>query len=178
VAVPSSHTFVDGVLTSSEMNAYIRDPISFLLQPPLARLRQTVVQSIPSSTFTAITFTTEDVDTDVDGVGGHSNAINTSRFTSRYSGWYEIGGGVAYAANATGRRLAHFYVNGAAVNGAQVALPATAANDSAVPAKLTLVYLAVGDYVELMAYQESGGALNTFSSLGGMSTLEITMASI
>lgn len=162
---------------SSDLNSKLVDPINWLLKPPLARLRQTVLQSINTSTFTAITFTTEDVDTDVNGVGGHSTSITTSRYTANQAGWYQLSGAVGYAANATGRRLAAFYVNGTILNGSQVALAATAANDAAIPARTMVAFLNVGDYAELYGYQESGGALNTFVTTGGQSTFEIRWVS-
>ena len=39
-AVPTSHTFVDGLATSSEMNAYVRDPLNFVQRPPIAQMRR------------------------------------------------------------------------------------------------------------------------------------------
>lgn len=173
MAVPSSHTFVDGVLTSSEMNNYIRDPISFLYAPPIARLRQTSIQSIPTNTFTALLWDTEDVDTDISGVGGHSTSVNTSRYTSLYASWYLAGGGAGYAANATARRACAWAKNGTNISGSQIAVPATAANDCEIGARLIFVYLNVGDYLELMAFQESGGALNTNVTGAGQSTMDI-----
>lgn len=161
-AVPGTHTVTGGVATSSEMNTYFRDPVLFMLSPPIAELYQTGAQSIPNAAFTALLFDTETVDKDVSSTGGHSTSVSTSRYTAVYPGWYQVSGGVAFAANATGRRACTWRVNGSSVAGSQVAYPATAASDCEIAARTKLVYLNVGDYVELYAYQESGGALNTF----------------
>lgn len=159
--VPTTHTVVDGLATSSEMNSYFRDPIAFLMKPPIFRLRQTVVQSLTSGVWTAVTFTTEDVDTDVDGVGGHDNAVNTSRYTARYAGWYEVSFMANIAASAAGQRGGRVAVNGTAITGSESFIDATAAGGIELPASTALVFLNVGDYVEAQALQSSGGAINT-----------------
>ena len=159
--VPTTHDFTDGIVTSSEDNAYIRDPIKFLLSPPRAMLRQTTLQPLTTGVAAALAFQAEDVDDDVDGVGGHDNAVNNTRYTARYPGRYLLGGGVGFVANVTGRRGCYWAVDGAAVNGSMTALPATAVLEANVPARAISVYLNTGDYVELVAFQESGGTLNT-----------------
>lgn len=161
VAVPTSHDFTGGVATTSEANAYIRDPISFLLRPPRAMLRQTTLQTLTTGASAAIQFQTEDIDDDVDGTGGHDNVTNNTRWTARYPGRHLLGGGVGFAASATGRRGVWWRVNGSVVNGTASVLTATATLEHALPARSISVYLNAGDYVELAGYQESGGNLNT-----------------
>jgi len=161
--VPASHTFATTAATSSEANSFIRDPITFALNPPRAELRQIVAQTVTSSAATPVTFTAEDIDADVDGVGGHDNVTNPSRYTARYAGWYQVSGAIGYAANATGRRLTWWAVNGTAVNSSQTAGPATASLDCQVTARTKQIFLNVGDYVELVAWQESGGPLATLA---------------
>lgn len=154
--VPSSHDFVSGVATSSEANAYIRDPIAYMLARPIAKLRQTVAQSLTSGAFTPITFTTEDVDS----AGAHDTVTNTSRYTAVYAGWYLVSYTVGFAVSATGRRIAYLTVNGTAVGGTGVALGAFATFATVITAS-SMVFLNVGDYVEVNGYQDSGGPLNT-----------------
>lgn len=61
---------------------------------PICRLVQLVTQvGIANNTITAITFTSEDVDTH----GFHDNAVNTSRITPTVAGWYRFNGAVAWA---------------------------------------------------------------------------------
>jgi len=155
--VPTPATFAVGVLASTAMNSGVRDPLNFLLSPPAAKLRQTSAQSLTTSVAAAITFDVEDLD----NVGGHSTVTNTSRYTAVYAGWYFCGGGVGYASNATGLRGAEFAVNGTVVNGVGVLLSAITGATTRVPCRGILVFLNVGDYVEVLGFQSSGGALNT-----------------
>lgn len=159
--VPESHDFTGGPAPSSEMNAYVRDPLRFLLSPPRAELRQTVAQSLPNGTGTPITFDVEDLDQNVGALSQHDTVTNTSRFTAQYPGWYELSGAVGFAANVTGQRVTSWIVNGSNINAAQVTDQALGALGNKVPARTKHVYLNVGDYVELTAFQNSGGALNT-----------------
>ena len=159
--VPSSHTFTSGVATSSEANAYIRDPIAFLLARPRAELRQTAAQAFVTATITAVQFNAEDVDTDVSGTGGHDNAVNNTRWTAVYAGWYQVGGGVSFAVSAVGDRFCWLRVNGTDVNGSMGFVAADATGLAVPMCRTKLVFLNVGDYVELIGYQDSGGNLNT-----------------
>lgn len=160
-ALPTLPTFTDGPSSSSQMTQ-LRDAINFTMRPPVAMLRQTSAQTLSTGTSTAIQFNAEDVDDDVDGVGGHDNVTNNTRYTARYPGIYLVSGGVTFAANATGFRLLWFRVNGIDINGSLVELNAVTGGAVAGMATRTIEqYLASGDYVELIAHQTSGGNLNT-----------------
>lgn len=174
--VPDSHDFADGIATSSEANTYIRDPARFGLNPPHAELRQTVAQTLTTGVTAAVTFDVEDVDEPA-AAGGHSTSSNTSRYTAQYAGWYLVGGGVGFAANATGQRAAVWAVNGALLNGSQVMEQATSASNNKVGARTKLVYLNVGDYVELHAQQTSGGNLNTAVTASEQSSMSVLWVS-
>ena len=137
------------------------DGLNFLIRPPIAKLRQSTAQAIPALTVTPIMFNLEDVDTDVDGIGGHSTVTNTSRYVARYPGWYWVGGAVSFANNSTGVRVISWAVNGAMIGGSDVLMNAVSGNTSRLPARTTLVYLAESDYLELRVYH-TGGAAGTF----------------
>lgn len=158
-AVPVTRTFVSGeVVLASHFNTNINGPLGFLLAPPIFQGRQTVAQTLTTGVFAAITMDAEDVDS----AGGHSTSSNTSRYIAQYAGWYILGGVAGIAANATGRRLTKWRVNGSAdVNGSGVFSPSTAASVVKVPLATIKVFLNVGDYVEAMVAQESGGNVNT-----------------
>lgn len=166
--VPDTHDFPTGQATSTEANAYIRDPIRFLLDRPTVRLRQTTLINVPNNAFTSVTFQTEDFDLDSDSGSTdnmHSTAVNITRITAVYAGYVKLDGGVAFAANATNQRGCRWAVNGAAVNASAVLLQAVGGgNFTVVPARPIRVFLNVGDYAELQAYQNSGGALDTVIS--------------
>jgi hypothetical protein len=143
-------------------------------QAPAAKLRQTIAQTLINGTPTALTFTTEDLDTDPDGIGGHSTSSNTSRYTARYPGWYRLGGGATFVSNATGVRLLSWAVNGTNVAGSDVLVSAVSSNTTRVAARADLIYLAEGDYLELRVYQSSGGNLDTRVTNDEQATISIT----
>ncbi len=170
--VPVVPAITGGVLATSEQAA-LAAVSTFLLRRPHAQLRQIVNQSLANLTWASITFTTEDVDDDVSGTGGHSNSTNPSRFTALYAGWYLLGGTVAVVASATGSRGARWAVNGSAIAEGATLLPAIATVSTQVPAPVVQVYLNVGDYVELQGFQNSGGALNTDVTAGDQSSMSV-----
>jgi len=172
-ATPGTHTFTGVVASSSEMNSYVRDPLLFLFSKPAAELRQSVAQSIPNATWTSITFDAEDLDSDPGGTGGHSTSVNTSRYVAVYAGWYRVGGGVEFAVNATGQRGCACAVNGTLVTASRTFVSATAAVGMDVPTRTKLVFLNIGDYVELQAYQNSTAALNTFVTGEAASSMSV-----
>lgn len=132
--------------------AWVRYP-----DPPSAMLRQTVVQPLDNNTFEPVSFDAEDWDTHAAHAGG-----TPTRFTAPLAGKYVLSGGVGFAVNATGSRGCVWLKNGAQINGSQV----MGTNNGAIlttliAAKTIPVQLAVGDYVELAGYQNSGAGLDT-----------------
>lgn len=135
------------------------DPASLSGSPTFrgARVyRATTAQSIPNATLTPIQFNAEDFDSDA----LHDNATNNTRLTipAGYAGKWVVLGFIQYAANATGRRQAYVMKNGASA--AYYSVPAYTGGGSTVVFVDTVLNLAAADYLELSAYQESGGALN------------------
>ena len=113
-------------------------------------------QSISSSVQTAITFDTELEDTD----GFHSTSSNTPRITipAGKAGFYLITGQVNFASNATGLRNCELRKNGTAFTTLFI-MPAVS-GDWTGSSYSQIQELAVADYIELFAYQTSGGSLN------------------
>lgn len=168
-ALPTVPTFSQGVTPTSSLSR-LADAVTFLRSPPIAQVQQIVAQAVANGTFTAITFTLEIVDSAL----GFDTGVSTTRYYAQYPGWYELSGGVAWSPNATSNRITQWYVNGAGLGGSETSLPAAAAvNNTVVPARTMLAYLSIGDYVELYAYQFSGGALNT--AVGGQSRSSMTV---
>lgn len=130
------------------------------LNHPACRGRQSTVQTISSSTWTAITFGAEDHDTH----GMHSTLSNTSRFTvpSGYDGIYEMSGGVSWAASATGQRWCRWALNGTEIDGSGNNIDATSSGQTLSDARTITYSLVAGDYIELQAFQTSGGNLDTY----------------
>lgn len=167
--VPVTRTWVAGeVVTSGYMNNNVTAVLGWLLAPAICQVRQIVAQSLANAgSGTAVTFTAEDVDS----TGMHSNAVNTSRLTAVYPGWYHNDAAVSHAANATGVRGGAWRVNAAGINGANTFIPAAVAATLVVPVRSLLTFLNVGDFLEINGYQTSGAANNTVISAGEQSML-------
>lgn len=145
---------LDGTVWSK---AQVNSLLNLLDNRPRARAYNNTTQSLSNATLTLITFNSEDFDQGA----LHSTVSNTGRMTipTGFAGYYIVIGKVAYAANATGVRVARLRVNGADVV-AQSSHAATAAATQVVQVS-ALLSLADADYVELHGYQDSTGALNT-----------------
>src|SRR6185312_17261357 len=110
--VPILRTWVAGELvTAAYMNTNVRDAGNFLLATPTFQGRQSISQSMPNLTNTAVLFDTEIIDSD----NVHSTTTNTSRYTPLTPGYYQFGGGVGWTLNTTGVRCAWFTFNGSTV---------------------------------------------------------------
>lgn len=158
--VPIPRTFS---VSEVEVGAYLnslRDALTFLVNVPACYVTQSATQSLTSSAWTALTF-----DQSVfDSYGGHSNVTNNSRYTAQVAGWYMVFGCASTVANTTGQRGAAVAKNGTRVQGAAGFMQTTSALPPTVPSPPTIVFLAVGDYVEINAYQNGANPLSTNSS--------------
>lgn len=124
--------------------------------PPKCRAYHSTTQSLTTATLTAIALNSERFDTDTI----HDTATNNSRLTCKTAGLYLITGCLGYAAHATGERSTIIRLGGATQIGGTAGL----SGGATLPTRHTVstIYpLAVNDYVELVGYQSSGGALNT-----------------
>jgi hypothetical protein len=120
----------------------------------------TTNQTLSTGTNTPITLDDEVLDTD----GFHSGGSNT-RFTvpAGKAGEYMFTGRVGFAQNATGRRLVSLRKNGT-TQFAQIEAPAVSSGATTGVMISEAITLAVGDYVELIGYQSSGGNLDVYGS--------------
>lgn len=131
-----------------------------------AEVKSGVDFSVANTTSTAIVFNTTVWDTDscVDLVA------HPTRITINNPGMYVVTGNVQFTSNATGIRQIGIYVSGstyaAISNGNALTGLATNLSVSAV------IECVAGDYIELMAYQTSGGALNV-QAFNGMPVLSV-----
>lgn len=90
--------------------------------------------------------------------GMHNTSSNTSRLTAHVDDVYKIGCSVVFASNSTGYRQVILRLNGITNIGGDTR-PAVNGQDTIINVNVTY-QLAVGDYVEVLARQTSGGALN------------------
>jgi hypothetical protein len=121
-------------------------------------LRKTANQSISNSTVTALSFDSENFDTD----GFHDNSTNNTRITipAGKGGKYLFTYLVRFAGNNSGRRDLALQING--TQGANF-MRVQVNSDSGLATiynATCLLNLSAGDYVESIVIQTSGGALN------------------
>ncbi|ANZ35527.1 hypothetical protein BBK82_04965 [Lentzea guizhouensis] len=137
---------------------------------PQAQLRQTATQTLTTGVGAPINFQVEDRD----NFAGHDNVTNNSRYTAQVPGWYELNGGIAFAASGVGARVSQWNKNGAMIDGSDLAFPSAGAGlATRIPARTTQVQLAAGDYVQLVGFQDSGGPLDTFTGGGVRSSMSV-----
>lgn len=147
--------------TAGAFQAGVGDVFKFLLDPPRVALRQGTAQSIPTASYTALTFATEDYDNETP-TSMHSLVSNQTRITAVTAGTYLVGGKVSFANNANGRRGLRWFLNGTTVVPAsEVIGPANATGTTSLQARVMAIALGVGDYVELQAFQDTAGSLLT-----------------
>lgn len=118
-----------------------------------ARVYHSAAQSVNNASWTVLAFNSERWDSD----GMHSTTTNNSRITCKTAGKYMITFCGSYASNAAGDRLFQFVLNSTIIGVVRVGANSAAATALSLA---TIWDLAVGDYVEVHAYQTSGGALN------------------
>jgi hypothetical protein len=149
------------VLTSAIWNASVRDNIIFLnaYGPEAARAEVTnsATQSIGNASATALAFNTENAD----GFAMHSGSGTRLTAPAGWAGWWLVAGAVNFAANATGLRNLAIIADGS-FTVAAITTAAISGLDHQV-AVSGIVRLPAASYVELFAYQSSGGALNVQS---------------
>ena len=86
------------------------------------------------------------------------------------AGFYTVTANIAFAANATGRRIVSINVNGTEVTSTTAMATPTG---SSILCCTTNLYLAVNDLVTMSALQASGGALSTVVIAGAYPALSV-----
>lgn len=113
-------------------------------------------QSIAHNVNTVLLFNSERFDTD-----NLYTPAASGRLTCNTAGVYLIGGTVAFALNSTGARQIFLALNGITPIASEVV---AATNSGPTVLTLSTIYaLSVGDFVQLLAYQNSGAALNAIN---------------
>jgi hypothetical protein len=130
---------------------------------PSCLATHSVNQSVADSTATVLALNTESFDTDGPNTM-HDLVVTNSRIFCKTAGKYLVLAMVQFQANGTGYRRVDILKNGALVGLAEYP-PVTTGAVTTVPAWAWL-QLAVNDYVEVRAFQTSGGALNAEGGTG------------
>lgn len=132
-----------------------------VLESRTAPLRASVYNSanvsIPNNAYTAVALNAERIDTST----FHDNTTNNTRLTIPAVGDYIFIGSASFDANGTGMRGLGIRLNGTTYVGIPVQVGAIATfGVNLVVVSHVRTYTAITDYVELMAFQDSGAALN------------------
>ena len=126
----------------------------------LAVLRAAAVQSIPDNSATPLAFDTDDIDDD----SGHSPSSSNTKYFAQRQGRFEISATGAHGASTAGTsRNLGLNVNGVAVTVASVSSGPRPGGTGTFTQNMSgqIVTLIVGDYIEIVMTQNTGGALNT-----------------
>ena len=119
-----------------------------------ARVYHNADQSVPNTTNTILAFNSERYDTDAI----HDNVTNNSRLTCKTAGKYLIVGFIRWVSNATGIREAIVRLGGTTpVKSIHVT---ALSGDATTCLCVSIISLAVNEYLELLGYQNSGVALD------------------
>lgn len=158
--VPTMPAFLAGQKLTATLLNQVGAYSTFWADPPMFRMYQSVVQSIPNGTNTQIRMDT--------GTGGGAwdtdsgrSAVSPYGYTIPVgmSGRWRFTWAVEWAFNATGARVAVLYQNGSPVTGDTDDVAAN--NDFTAEIGTGTVVVNAGDVMSVWGYQNSGGALNT-----------------
>lgn len=157
-------------ITSALWISNVYNGLTYLSNPPAA----TLVQVSAATTLSSAVWGTIGFDSNTfDNYGGHSNVTNNSRYTIQQAGKYLIAGTTAITTNSTGDRGARIMKNGTAVQGPYSLVPTATTHAASVATAGFILTCAVGDYLELAGYQNSGGNLTTSISTDQTSSLTV-----
>jgi hypothetical protein len=146
------------------MNNYLESPLSFLLNPPMVRLRKTTTQSIPNTTSTALIWDFVEVET-----VNMWDATQPTRITPSVPGWYIGTAGFSFTNNATGIRAMNVIKNGSTTERV-----ITVSHDAYTDSGITVVsrgnvffesFNGTTDYITIEVQQTSGGALSVITDV-------------
>lgn len=154
--------------TSVATTAFVQNELGPESDEKSVRVYRTAVLAISSGTETLIPFTAESHDNG----GFHDNATNNSRVIAPEDGTYQINAQCSFDANGTGQRyfLIRKNAGGSAVGGTLMLVETQGATPSPTSSAISgadSIELVEGDYIEMFAYQNSGGNLDVLGSEAG-----------
>ncbi len=155
--VPTPATAVAGVAaTAAQGNSWRDTGLWVITNRPLFIGRSSANQSVATGTATPVNLDLEDVDKDA----GHDTVTNNPRYVGKTPGYYVASAWVNFQTSSTGQRQLEIKANGTT----SLALQSTngiAAIATHLSCGTEAFFLnGTTDYVEMQAFQNSGGALN------------------
>jgi hypothetical protein len=159
--IPSTRLFTAGeVETAAYFNSTVTNLGNFILGKPVCQLYSTAATAITGNTDVPVPFANEFVDRD----NGHSTTVNNSYYTAQTAGYYYVSYFAGWAALATSYRLSWIRINGTTANNMLSSQQAGTSQAVITCSGAGLVYLAVGDYLELCVKSGVTTALATFGN--------------
>lgn len=158
VAVPNPRTWLANEDVTALKLRNLSNSVAFLKARPTFQGHQTLSQNVADQTYTPVQL---DVD-QVDNVSGHSPSTNPTRYVIKQPGWYLVSGFLFIAYTAASSTFTHSISVRATVNGVatdyrgETRPGATTHNPGVFGAELVLLDPATGDYVEILAWQNTG----------------------
>jgi hypothetical protein len=144
-------------MRAEDIRKAVKPYISGMVPALFSQVWRSTNQTLSDSALTAISF-----DTVIRDDPGCWAVGSATRLTVKAAGAYILTGGVSFNTSATGRRVINLQLNGATYLAYQVT---NGVSGAATHMSLAAIkYLAVGDYIELIAYQNSGGSLAVLST--------------
>lgn len=158
-------------VTGTTYEADITDAMNFMANVPYAVLLQTVsTQTLTTATWTTLLWDNPSSANMVDTYGGYNPGSSQSRYTAVVAGTYRIRGLASFANNATGLRATKILKNGTPIQGSSDRRAAPSVSGATSECEW-FVPMAVSDYVEIQAYQSSGGNLATLVDTDACSSM-------
>jgi hypothetical protein len=132
------------------------------LDQPRCKVFNSVNESIPNAAFTAVTFDSEEFDTD----SMHSTVTNTDRITFNTAGTYLVGASIDFVANNAGYRSVHISKGGTVALVLQTQVTNMVGPPDAEFSCNVIAAFIVGDWIRCNVLQTSGGPLNAQALAG------------
>lgn len=142
-------------LTGDDLPAATAEKIA---NPPRARVLANAAQTMTNNAFVALRFPEQDFVVSI----GHDPVTNPTYFAAQIAGLYELTGACSWGTNGTGLRALKWQKNSVDIPGSGSNMAAYTPGQPTLAARTVQVDLAVGDFVTLLSYQNSGAGLDTY----------------
>jgi hypothetical protein len=141
------------------VSSNIPTPFSSSIGPNICVVTGTSTQSISSGTYTSVNWDFNLSDT----TRLHNTVSNNNSIYIKTAGWYQLHAQIQFATNATGSRRIRFTNKGSVIDRTNTLVGAVSGTSTSVSSSI-VTYLQNGDYVAVLAFQDSGGALNVLNN--------------
>jgi hypothetical protein len=175
VSVNVSGTLSVGTYALSNLNLSGNATMNTLVVTgnPWCQVYNSTLISIPNATGSSVSWNAEYAD-----VGGlHDTSVNNSRVTINKTGWYTVNAYITWNYDKVGYRRLYITKNGMLYGGESVTSGNVGPPTQYLTQELnTILSLTAGDYIELIAYQNSGSALTIGSGSALRNDSKLTVA--